>query len=246
VASLGLHDISFRYSPRSWALSGLEAELDGRVLAVLGPNGAGKSTLLGILSLQLDPTAGTFTVGGRAVSRRDLADDYRRRLGFLPQHLDLFSGYTCREFLRYVSWMREVPARAIESAVSRSLALVELEHAADLRITTLSGGMRQRLGLAQALVNTPGLLILDEPTVGLDPRQRAEFRDLLRNLDCQIIIATHLVDDVAALAESVLLIDEGRTRFAGPLAEFCGVATPTAEDVERSYLSRVPASVRGP
>lgn len=245
VLRVSLDGISLRYSARRWALSGVDAELDGDVVAVLGPNGAGKSTLLGILSLQLAPTAGTFSVGTFDIGDKGAANSFRRRLGFMPQHLDLFPGYTCREFLRYVAWMREVRGDAIENSVSRALALVDLVHAGDLRIKVLSGGMRQRLGLAQALVNTPSLLILDEPTVGLDPRQRAEFRERLRDLDCQIIIATHLVEDVAALADTVLLIDEGRAQFAGSLPEFCGVATPTAEDVERSYLARVPASVVG-
>ena len=226
------------------ALDSLSAELSGHRIAVLGPNGAGKSTLLGLLSTSLLLQSGTLSINGHDLADRDERGRHRQRLGVLPQAMGLPAGYTCRQFLQYVAWMRQVSGRELDPAVDRALEAVDLSERAASKITTLSGGMRQRLGLAQALVNDPALVVLDEPTVGLDPRQRVELRTYLRRLDRPLVVATHLVDDVAALADDVLVIEQGKALFAGPLTVFCQGQPPTAETVEQAYLALVPAEPR--
>ena len=128
--------------------------------------------------------------------------------------------------------------------MSTSLEVVNLTDRSDAQVKALSGGMRQRLGLAQAIVGAPRLLLLDEPTVGLDPRERSEFRSHLVDLSsrCQVLVSTHLVDDVAALARQVLVLAEGRVAFAGSLERMCSRSNPSASEVETSYLDLVPAS----
>lgn len=169
--------------------------------------------------------AGRFSVDGHEVHSSKSRSQLRKVLGWLPQSLGMMPGYTAAEFLRYVAWMREVPYASVEEAVATALASVNLTDVRDRPIKKLSGGMRQRLGLAQALVNRPALLILDEPTVGLDPRQRAEFRSLVQQQQhqSQIIVSTHLVDDVASLAQEVLVLDQGRVLFSGTLSDMCGM-----------------------
>lgn len=246
--NFSLDRLSFTYrGSRADALSQVSASFTAPVVAILGPNGAGKSTLLRILATQTTAGGGLFSVDGQPVVPGAALADHRRRLGWMPQSLGMFGGYTCAEFLRYVAWMREVPTGRLESAVDEALEKVHLNNRRDTRIHALSGGMRQRVGLAQAVVNKPTMLILDEPTVGLDPRERAEFRAYLRVLSsgCQVVLSTHLVDDVAAVADEVLVLDQGRVRFAGTLAIMCGSREKsrlTATDVEDAYLRLVPAT----
>lgn len=242
--ALSLNDLSFSYDESNRALSELRAEFRTNAIAVLGPNGAGKSTLLSLLSTSRSGYAGSFTVSG--LNCRDKADLrlYRRSLGFMPQRVQMYSGYTCAELLRYVAWMRQVPRADREARIDRALQIVDLGEKRDVAIKRLSGGMHQRLGLAQALVNRPKVVFLDEPTVGLDPQQRFQFRQYLRVLteESTVVLATHLVEDVAAFAEEVLLIDAGRVRYAGTLQAMCGAdagAEITSRQVEQSYLQLV-------
>ena len=172
---LDLQNVSFSYRrSHSPALTSVSAELHEPLVAVLGPNGAGKSTLFRVLATAAAPSSGTFLLDGVDATGAGRAA-YRRRLGWMPQQLGMFGAYTCAEFLRYVAWMRQVRLRDIDSAVDTALAVVNLGGRAGDRIRELSGGMRQRLGLAQAVVAGPEVLLLDEPTVGLDPRERLSF-----------------------------------------------------------------------
>lgn len=246
-----MESLSFTYRGGSGlALVDVTAAFVSRSIAVLGPNGAGKSTLFRMLSTLDKPMSGTFSVGEFRSERGVDREAYRRQLGVLPQQLRIFGGYSCAEFLRYVCWLRCVPASAIDSSVEEALAIVQLEGRADQPVKRLSGGMRQRLGLAQALVSRPALVLLDEPTVGLDPRQRVEFRHYLTRLSesCTLVLATHLVDDVAAIADEVLVLSEGRLRYAGALNEMCPRGDGeriTGADVERAYLRLVPPGEGG-
>ena len=240
-----LEGLSFSYGRRV-ALDNVSAVCADSIVAILGPNGAGKSTLLRILASQSRPESGTFSVNDldTATPRAKLA--YRRKLGWMPQSLGMFGGYTCQELLRYVAWMREVPAAQVELAVADALELVNLTSQRAQKIKTLSGGMRQRVGLAQSVVNRPTTLILDEPTVGLDPRERSDFRQYLRRLSgsTQILLSTHLVDDVAALASEVLVLADGRVKFTGSIYDFAGTGesrTVTAGEVEAAYLKIMPS-----
>lgn len=249
--SLRLESLSFAYRGGSGlALDDVTAVFESRSIAVLGPNGAGKSTLFRVLSTLEKPRSGTFRVGDLSPDRWVDREIYRRRLGVLPQQFRIFGAYSCAEFLRYVCWLRRVPPGETEAAVEEALTVVQLEDHADQPVKRLSGGMRQRLGLAQAVVSRPALVLLDEPTVGLDPRQRMEFRHYLTRLSqtCTLVVATHLVEDVAAVADEVLVLCEGSPLYAGTLYDMCRGGNGegiSGADVERAYLRLVPAGEAG-
>ncbi|WP_033342091.1 ATP-binding cassette domain-containing protein [Catenuloplanes japonicus] len=207
---------------RHFAVDGLDLRLGTGVHGLLGPNGAGKTTLMRALATVVKPAGGTLSLLGEdadtgARSLRGL----RRRLGYLPQQFGFYPRFTVREYVEYMAWMREVPAREIPAAAQRAVERVRLADRAGARLKTLSGGMLRRVGIAQAIVNDPALLLLDEPTVGLDPEQRVEFRELLRDLgtDACVLVSTHLVEDVVAACADVVLINAGRHVFQGTPAD---------------------------
>jgi ABC-type multidrug transport system ATPase subunit len=184
---------------------------------VLGPNGAGKTTLMRALSTVVNPAAGRLTLLGAPVDGRGDLRVVRRKLGYLPQQFGFYPRFTVREFVSYMAWLKEMPKAAVPDAVQRAIDRVGLTAKADARMKSLSGGMLRRAGIAQAVVNDPELLLLDEPTVGLDPEQRLSLRELLRDLaaDSCVLVSTHLVEDVAAACTDVLLMNEGRLLFQG-------------------------------
>lgn len=230
-----LADIRVSYG-RHEALRGVSAEFSSERIAILGPNGAGKSTLLSVLDTSRTADAGTFTIAGLSTTEKDDRREYRRRLGVVPQAVAMYPSYRADEVLRYVCWLRGMPSREVDGAVARALRIVDLSDRAHSRVRTLSGGMRQRLALAQGLVNTPSVLLLDEPTVGLDPQQRVQLRQYLDRVENTVLLfATHLVDDVAALAEEVLVLADGQVRWAGRLTEFA--PSGSGSDVEAAYLA---------
>jgi ABC-2 type transport system ATP-binding protein len=200
------------------ALAELDLELGPGITGLLGPNGAGKTTLIRILATLLAPSAGQVGVNGWWTS--DLRDrvEIRRRLGYLPQDLGLYPRFTVFEFVDYLALLKELddPAER-HRRVRAALAAVELEDLARRKIRTLSGGMRRRVGIAQAIVADPLLLLLDEPTTGLDPEQRMRFRQLIAGIGEQrtVVLSTHLVEDVAAVCTQVVVLWQGRVRFHG-------------------------------
>jgi ABC-2 type transport system ATP-binding protein len=200
------------------ALAELDLELGPGITGLLGPNGAGKTTLIRILATLLPPSAGQVGVNGWWTS--DLRDrvEIRRRLGYLPQDLGLYPRFTVFEFVDYLALLKELddPAER-HRRVRGALAAVELEDLARRKIRTLSGGMRRRVGIAQAIVADPLLLLLDEPTTGLDPEQRMRFRQLIAGIGEQrtVVLSTHLVEDVAAVCTQVVVLWQGRVRFHG-------------------------------
>ncbi len=225
------------------ALDEVDLTLQRGITGLLGPNGAGKTTLLSILATVGEPDAGRVSVFG--LDPRNAAErvEIRRGLGYLPQELGYHRHFTVAGFLDYVAILKEVAGRRRAGEVARVLAAVGLENRARTRIRALSGGMRQRLGIAQALLGQPELLILDEPTAGLDPEQRLRFRELLSGLpgDPVIVLSTHQADDIAAICPKVIVLLQGRARFAGTPSELAAIA---AEKVwvahhrdTRAYLS---------
>lgn len=183
------------------------------ITALLGPNGAGKTTLLNILATLLEPTSGQASIGGYDV--RHQRREVRQILGFLPQDFGLYEGLTAYEFMDYLALLKGIRNR--QQSVRQALEQVGLEHEAKRRIATFSGGMRQRLGIAQALLNMPPVLIVDEPTVGLDPAERNRFRQFLMQLGAShtVLLSTHLVEDVSLAASRVIVLHLGQVRFDG-------------------------------
>ncbi|MDG4805581.1 ATP-binding cassette domain-containing protein [Micromonospora sp. WMMD1120] len=206
---------------RHLAVDGLDLRLGTGVHGLLGPNGAGKTTLMRALATVLKPAGGGLTLLGSPVDGRADLRAARRALGYLPQHFGYYPRFTVREFVSYLAWLKEMPKSAIPAATQRAIDRVGLSAKADARLRTLSGGMLRRAGVAQAIVNDPQVLLLDEPTVGLDPEQRLDLRELLRDLgtDACVLVSTHLVEDVVAACTAVVLVNEGRLVWQGTPAE---------------------------
>jgi ABC-2 type transport system ATP-binding protein len=211
---------------RRMAVDGLDLSMDTGVHGLLGPNGAGKTTLVRSIATVLRPAAGTLTLLGEKVNGRIDLRGLRRQIGYLPQEFGYYRRFSVREFVEYIAWLKEMPAAETPGAVQRAIERVGLADRADDRMKTLSGGMVRRAGIAQAIVNDPRILLLDEPTAGLDPDQRMQFRALLRELgtDTCVVVSTHLVEDVAAACTDVVLIDAGRLVFQGVPADLAAAA----------------------
>jgi ABC-2 type transport system ATP-binding protein len=227
TAAVRIDDLSRRYG-NTRALDGVDLTLERGITGLLGPNGAGKTTLLSILATVSKPDGGRVSVFGLDPGNGAERVEIRRRLGYLPQELGYHRHFTVAAFLDYVAILKEITDRRHRTEeVARVLAVTGLEDRARSRIRALSGGMRQRLGIAQALLGQPGLLILDEPTAGLDPEQRLRFRELLSEIpgDPVIVLSTHQADDIAAICPKVVVLLRGQVRFAGTPAELAATAT---------------------
>jgi ABC-2 type transport system ATP-binding protein len=226
------------------ALDGVDVALERGITGLLGPNGAGKTTLLSILATVNEPDAGRVSAFGLDPGHAAERVEIRRRLGYLPQELGYHRHFTVAAFLDYVAILKEITDRRRRAEeVARVLAAVGLEDRARSRIRALSGGMRQRLGIAQALLGEPDLLILDEPTAGLDPEQRLRFRELLSGLpgDPVTVLSTHQADDIAAICPHVVVLLKGQMHFAGTPAELAANAAgrvwAAGERDDRAHLS---------
>ena len=203
------------------AVDGVSLELGAGVFGLLGPNGAGKTSLLRMLATVLPPTSGQMALLGRDPRSTTARREIRRRLGYLPQSLGYYSSFTVVEFIEYFALLKEMPSPAVPKAVAVAVERVDLGVKAKAKLRTLSGGMLRRVGIAQAIVNSPDLLLLDEPTAGLDPEQRMQFRALLRSFgeNATVIVSTHLVEDVGAACSEVALMSDGKIVFRGTPAE---------------------------
>ena len=212
---LALESVGYRYRGGHDAVSGVDLLLTPGIVGLLGPNGAGKSTLMRVLSTLAKATAGRVTWRGEDIARRP--DALRRELGYLPQDFGVYEALSSREFLAFLAAVKGLPARAVPARIDECLAMVGLDDVADKRLGGYSGGMRQRVGIAQALLNDPKLLIVDEPTVGLDPEERVRFRHLLAELAGErlVILSTHIVSDIEASAGTLAVMAGGRLRFHG-------------------------------
>jgi ABC-2 type transport system ATP-binding protein len=212
---------------RTRALAGVSFEIGDGITGLLGPNAAGKTTLLRILATVLAPDAGRLRLLGRDPASGAGRVEIRRRLGYMPQEPGFYGRFTAFEFVDYVAILKEmIESRPRHAEVRRVLELVDLGHVMQRKIKALSGGMRRRVALAQALLGDPRLLVLDEPTAGLDPEQRLRFRDLVSRLaeDRTVVLSTHQTEDVAALCRHVIVLHEGVTRFEGTPRELAELA----------------------
>ncbi|HEX4966397.1 MAG TPA: ABC transporter ATP-binding protein [Thermoanaerobaculia bacterium] len=207
---LTIEGVGKRYKGNFWGLKDFTLDLGPGVLGLLGPNGAGKSTLMRILATITKPTQGRALWNGVDVARSP--DELRSGLGYLPQDFGVYPNLNAVEFLEYMAAVKGLDGGAARRRIDELLVLVNLTEARKRPLGGYSGGMKQRIGIAQALLNDPQLLIVDEPTVGLDPEERVRFRNLLSDLGGEriVILSTHIVSDVEATATGIALIDQGR------------------------------------
>lgn len=215
---LSLDRLTKQYG-RKIAVDCVSTVLKPGVYGLLGANGAGKTTLLRMLCAVLEPTSGEVLFNEtEAVS---MGADYRNIIGYLPQDFGYYPGYTAMEFLMYIAALKGIPKRMAKRRAAELLEVVGLSQEAGKKIKTFSGGMKQRVGIAQALLNNPKIVILDEPTAGLDPKERVRFRNLLSDYaeDKIVILSTHIVSDIEAIADEVLLIKKGRFVMQGTVPE---------------------------
>ncbi|MET1058021.1 MAG: ATP-binding cassette domain-containing protein [Nocardioides sp.] len=222
-----LTDVGKTYG-RTEALSGVDLALTPGITGLLGPNGAGKTTMLRILATALAADSGTVRIHGEDPTKPDGRLAVRRRLGYVPQETGFPRGFTAFGFVDYLAILKEwadLPARHEE--VRRVVDLVGLTDVATKRVSSLSGGQRRRIVLAQAMLGRPDLLVLDEPTAGLDPAQRGRLRDVLGRAgeSATVVISTHQTEDVAALCERVVVLDDGRILFDGAVADLIAQAS---------------------
>lgn len=218
--SLRVEGLTQRYG-KADALQGIDLEVGPGVFGLLGPNGAGKTTLLRALATTIEPSNGTIHALGLDPRKNRDRREIRRKLGYLPQALGFYPNFTVFEFIEYFAMLKEMPANEVRPAVARAIERVALGEQATKKLKTLSGGMLRRVGIAQAIVNDPELLLLDEPTAGLDPEQRVAFRALLREQGTNgiVIVSTHLIEDVAAACNEVGMLETGRLVFRGTPAQ---------------------------
>src|SRR6266705_1290783 len=233
---------------RTTAVAGVDLQAGPGVFGLLGPNGAGKTSLLRMMATAIPPTSGRLRLFGRDPGSYGPRREIRRRLGYLPQALGYYPGFTVAEFVEYFALLKEMPPGRVPQAVATAIERVDLGSRARAKLRTLSGGMLRRVGVAQAIVNEPELLLLDEPTAGLDPEQRVTFRALLRDLGGQatVIVSTHLVEDIGAACGQVALMDAGKIVFQGTPDELIarGEGTGAAGDapLERGYSAVLAAA----
>ena len=208
--NLLIEHVSKRYNREVWGLRDFSLSLAPGVIGLLGPNGAGKTTLMRILATISKPTEGHVTWNGTDILRSP--DGLRGVLGYLPQDFGVYPNLTPVEFLSYIAAAKGLDAPAARTRIDELLLLVNLDGERNQRLGGFSGGMRQRVGIAQALLNDPRLLIVDEPTAGLDPEERVRFRNLLSDLSGErvVILSTHIVSDVEAVATDIAIIVRGR------------------------------------
>lgn len=213
----------------SIAVDGVSLKLNNGVYGLLGANGAGKTTLMRMICGILKPTSGTISFDGTDVS----TEEYRSVLGYLPQDFGYYPEFSGMDFLLYMAALKGIPKSQARRKANELLQLVSLQDAAKKKIKTYSGGMKQRLGIAQALLNDPKLLVLDEPTAGLDPKERVRFRNLIesRGRNSIVLLSTHIVSDIEHIADDVLMMKSGRLIYNGKWDMKMG-------DLEEFYLSQ--------
>ncbi|MCL2248845.1 MAG: ATP-binding cassette domain-containing protein [Oscillospiraceae bacterium] len=217
------------------ALDNISLDLLCGIYALLGPNGAGKSTLMNILTLGLSPDSGEVSWQGRSIEKA--GRDYRAILGYMPQQQGIYDGFRGIDFLYYIAGLKGLKKTHIQTEVLRVAALVNLSERLNDRLPTYSGGMKQRILLAAAVLGDPKLVILDEPTAGLDPKERVRVREIIKNMagDKIIISATHVVSDIETIADEIILLKNGVIADMGSPAELCDKLN-ASEGLESVYM----------
>ncbi|HEX2316490.1 MAG TPA: ATP-binding cassette domain-containing protein [Thermomonospora sp.] len=231
----------FGYRRGSPVFHGLDFVFPPGRTVLLGPNGAGKSTLLGLAASLFLPTAGSVSYRGLDPSRRRDRSGYRRLVGWMPQNIAPIPGLTVREQVSYAGWLKGLSRREAWRRAPAALEAVELSPLGDRRCSLLSGGQLRRVGLAQTLVHDAEVILLDEPTAGLDPRQRERFRQIVLGVGehRHIIVSTHQTEDLTDLYSSVVVLDKGTVRYSGPTSGFLALSQRERPSVEDAYARLV-------
>ncbi|ASW53168.1 ATP-binding cassette domain-containing protein [Plantactinospora sp. KBS50] len=226
----------------------LTLTLQPGITALLGPNGAGKTTLLRTLATILPPRFGTIRIDGIEVDGERGARRARDRIGYLPQDFGVDPQMTVSDFVEYAAWLRGVRSGQRWRSVGEAIDMVDLADQRRTKMRKLSGGMRRRAGIAWAIVGRPRLILLDEPTVGLDPRQRLQFRKIITSLgDAVVVLSTHLIDDVEAICDRVVVLHGGVAKFDGTVQGMSALGPddlPGHSALERAYMHLLPESER--
>lgn len=206
---LELCNISKKYKEKI-ALNDVSLKLDNGIYGLLGPNGAGKSTLMNIITGNLEPTEGTIKWDGKEV--KELGSNYRSLLGYAPQGQGMYETFSGRRFLSYMATLKGIPKSSMEDEINRVLLYVNMVEKSNQKIGTYSGGMKQRILIAQAILGNPKIVVLDEPTAGLDPKERVRIRERISTLSKEkiILVSTHVVSDIESVANKIILIKKGK------------------------------------
>ncbi|WP_161972367.1 ATP-binding cassette domain-containing protein [Glaciihabitans arcticus] len=242
TVNLTVSDLRYTYFPLTEALRDLTFSVDAFPLVILGPNGAGKSTFLRLLTTQLLSRRGSITLDGDSTATRGGRRALRSQIGWLPQTVIPIPGLRAREQVAYSGWLKGMSRGAAWDAAEVALHRVDLQDQEKVGAGRLSGGQLRRLGIAQAIVNAPSTLLLDEPYAGLDPEQRGHVRHLIAELaeDTSVIASTHQTEDLATVYRSVVIIADGTSRFCGSVDEFLAhdhAGVDTAARAENAYRS---------
>lgn len=236
-----VENLSHRYSVQ-WAVKDINFELHGTgIYGLLGANGAGKSTIMNVMCGVLKQTQGNVWIRGIDLSARPV--EAKKHIGFLPQNPPLQTELTIEEFLTYTAHLRLMPSDRVGDAVQNVMEKCSVAHFRNRLIRNLSGGYRQRVGIAQAIIHEPDFVVLDEPTNGLDPNQILEVRSLIKTIaeERTVILSTHILQEVQALCDHIWMINEGSMIFSGPLEEFDNYLTPNTITVSLASLPSVNA-----
>lgn len=237
MSILSLNGINKHYGDKH-ALIDFDYEFTDGVYGLLGPNGAGKSTLMNVITQNIPMDKdGEILWNGKDINK--LQANYRKKIGFMPQQQELYPSFTAARFIGYLAALKGIKREKIDSEIERVLDLVELSDVADQKLGGFSGGMKQRVLIAQTLLGNPKLLILDEPTAGLDPKQRVITRNLIASLakDKIVIISTHIVSDIETIAGKILLIKQGELIDEGTVPELCAKVNDGVEkNLENLYM----------
>lgn len=234
MKKLVITSASYGYSSTAKIFHGLEVTFGAGKTALLGPNGAGKSTLMSLAASVNSPTSGTIGItmsNGKRISSRQLSK-YRRSVAWLPQDFAPVSGLSVLEHVWYAGWLKGMSRSAVKEAAPTALASVGLEALSAKKATELSGGQQRRLGIAGALIHRASVVLLDEPTAGLDPGQRDRFRQILASLDDDqiTVVSTHQTEDIDGSFDHVVVLVDGAVRFSGTVGDFMAVAPSSAVD----------------
>ena len=214
---LQLQNLRKQYGEKC-AVNNVSANLTTGVYGLLGANGAGKSTLMRMICGVLKPTSGSISLNGKTIEQ--LGERYYTHLGYMPQDFGFYPDFTAREFMLYMAAVKGLDKKQAKKRTEYLLQMVNLSDVADKKVKSYSGGMKQRLGIAQAELNSPSILILDEPTAGLDPKERVRFRNLISDFAKEkiVILSTHIVSDVSYIADTILMMKQGCFLLQEPMS----------------------------